>query len=137
MNMIPGLIAVLTVSAPLGSSNIDSSIWSSTAMTVIEEKWAERDRHPAPVNLAENTEQFIVIYTIDYGYRFRRESDPDKLIVPEFSDKSILNELDHIFSPDNMANYYGKKIYCDCAGELVEREGATFYNVKGGRLYAK
>jgi len=84
-----------------------------------------------------SNDEFMVSWTIDYGYRLNPDNDQDTVITPEFGNGDVLQEFDRFFSNDNLSERLGKRTYCECYGKRYERHGAIFYKIHQARLFAR
>lgn len=80
---------------------------------------------------------FMVSYERHYGYSLNREHDLQESITPVFIDRDIKEKFDNFFSQENLARNVGKRIYCECTGDSLDRYGSVFYRIREARLYAR
>lgn len=80
---------------------------------------------------------FMTSYEMHYGYSLNKEDESQESIIPIFTDASVEEKFDQFFSQENLAKNAGKKIYCECVGDSLERYGTVFYRIRKARLFAK
>jgi hypothetical protein len=83
------------------------------------------------------SERFIIIRTIDYGYRLIPERDDGVTLTPVFSDKNILGSFDLFFSSKSLRARVGQKIYCDCSGKHLEKNGRSLFFITNAVLFSE
>ncbi|MGE0828012.1 MAG: hypothetical protein AB7O04_01510 [Hyphomonadaceae bacterium] len=80
---------------------------------------------------------FVPFYSMDYGYTLSPANDMTQVIIAEFQDDRVLQEFNEFFSNDSMARNLGKRVYCECVGDLTAREGRRSFTVREARLFAE
>ncbi len=83
------------------------------------------------------TERFIIIHTVDYGYRLIPDGDDGVTLIPVFSDKNILGSFDLFFSDKSLRARVGQKIYCDCSGKYLEKNGRSLFFITNAVLFSR
>lgn len=80
---------------------------------------------------------FAVSYEMHHGYSLAAESGQPDSIVPILLDKDVKGAFDQFFAQENLAGIVGKRIYCECVGDSLERDGGIFYSIRKARLFAR
>jgi hypothetical protein len=80
---------------------------------------------------------FMVSYEMHYGYSLIREGDLQASIIPILIDEEVIRKFDEFFSEENLSRNVGRRIYCKCVGESLERYGGVFYRIRDASLFAK
>ncbi|HYD86004.1 MAG TPA: hypothetical protein VEA80_00875 [Vitreimonas sp.] len=84
-----------------------------------------------------SSQLFLAFFSMDAGYTLSPVNDMNEVIVAEFEDENVLREFNEFFSNENLGRNVGKRVYCECAGNLSERAGGRFFTVREARLFAE
>lgn len=80
---------------------------------------------------------FLVEYEMHYGYSVIKEDDLQKIMTPIFINKDDKRQFDNFFSQESLEKSTGKRIYCQCSGDSLERYGSVFYGIRNARLFVR
>lgn len=80
---------------------------------------------------------FMIFHDIHYGYSLSREDELQNSIIPVIVDKQVLKKFNDFFSEKSLLTNMGKRIYCECAGNSLNRYESTFYRIREARLFAR
>ena len=80
------------------------------------------------------TEEFIVSWTLDYGYRLLPEDGGDSEVIPTFAGEGTQAAFDQFFTQEALAKTVGRRVYCRCTGQRTVEDGSAGFTIQKAQL---